>query len=411
MIFAHFADAHIGSWRDRKLSDINLACFMNAIDLCIERKVDFVLIAGDLFNTSLPAIDKLKLIVKKIRELKRKGIPLYIVPGSHDFSPSGKTMLDVLENAGLLVNVVKGSISDNKLKLRFTVDEKTGAKITGMLGKRGSLEKIYYDALDKESLEKENGFKIFVLHSAIDELKPEDLGAMDSSPLSYLPKGFDYYAGGHLHEKIEKHMADYGQMAYPGALFANNFAELEKDFGGGVYIYDDTKNRNDDKNDKLEYVNVNPHNILSLKIDCNLKDASEIKNVMHEQIRNKEIKDKIITLRFFGRLKGGKIGDIDYKSIFEMLYEKGAYVVLKNSSKVITPEFEEIMMHKENSYDIEKDIIKEHVGKIKFDFDGINEEEYINQLMKALDDEKQEGERVADFEERVMKNVDNKMRK
>ena len=34
-------------------------------------------------------------------------IEVYVIPGSHDFSPSGKTMLDVLENSGLVINVNK----------------------------------------------------------------------------------------------------------------------------------------------------------------------------------------------------------------------------------------------------------------------------------------------------------------
>ena len=79
----------------------------------------------------------LKSATVKLKELKDKGIPVYLIAGSHDFSPSGKTMLDVLEQAGLFVNVAKGFDVDGKLKLNFTVDSKTGVKITGLLGKKG----------------------------------------------------------------------------------------------------------------------------------------------------------------------------------------------------------------------------------------------------------------------------------
>ncbi|MDP6138772.1 MAG: DNA repair exonuclease, partial [Candidatus Woesearchaeota archaeon] len=147
MKFAHLADCHIGSWRDPKLKDISTIAFQKAIDKCMEENVDFILISGDLFNTSLPRIDNLKKVVSILKQLKDKNIPVYIIPGSHDYSPSGKTMLDVLEQAGLFVNVVKGEEIDGKLKLNFTIDKKTGAKITGMLGKRYSLEKEYYKNL------------------------------------------------------------------------------------------------------------------------------------------------------------------------------------------------------------------------------------------------------------------------
>ena len=147
MKFAHLADCHIGSWRDPKLRDISTKAFVKAINECIEEKVDFVLIAGDLFNTSLPALDNLKSATTKLKQLNDLGIPVYIVAGSHDFSPSGKTILDVLEEAGLLINVARGEDVEGRLKLNFTIDKKTGAKITGLLGRKGSLEKSYYESL------------------------------------------------------------------------------------------------------------------------------------------------------------------------------------------------------------------------------------------------------------------------
>src|SRR3989338_8866548 len=131
MKFAHIADCHIGSWRDPKLKDTSTIAFLRAIDLSIKENVDFIIIAGDLFNTSFPRLDNLKSVVGKLKKLKDLLIPVYIVPGSHDYSPSGKTILDVLEEAGLFINVFKGTAQNGKLKLNFTIDKKTGAKITG----------------------------------------------------------------------------------------------------------------------------------------------------------------------------------------------------------------------------------------------------------------------------------------
>src|SRR3989344_5029772 len=153
MKFAHMADCHIGSWRDPKLKDTSTSAFIKAVDKCIKEKVDFILIAGDLFNTSFPRLDNLKAVVSKLRQLKDLEITVYIVPGSHDYSHSGKTIHDVLEEAGLFVNVFKGSAENGKLKLNFTADRKTGAKITGILGKRGALEKSYYEKLILDNLE------------------------------------------------------------------------------------------------------------------------------------------------------------------------------------------------------------------------------------------------------------------
>src|SRR3990167_4960596 len=139
MKYAHLADLHLGSWKEAKMRDLSTKAFLTAIDQCLARNIDFILFAGDIFNTSLPSLDTLKIVTKKLKELKDKNIPLYVIAGSHDFSPSGKTMIDVLENAGILKNVCKGTVNPEtkQLQLSFTTDEKTNVKLTGILGRKG----------------------------------------------------------------------------------------------------------------------------------------------------------------------------------------------------------------------------------------------------------------------------------
>ena len=55
-----------------------------------------------------------------LKKLKDNEIECYIIPGSHDFSPSGKTMIDVFENSGLVINVMKTERTEDKLKLGAT---------------------------------------------------------------------------------------------------------------------------------------------------------------------------------------------------------------------------------------------------------------------------------------------------
>ena len=100
MKFAHMADCHLGGWRHPKMRELSFKYFEEAISRSIKKNVDFILISGDLFNTSLPGVDILKATVKKLKELRNNGIPVYIIAGSHDYSVSGKTFLEVLEKAG-----------------------------------------------------------------------------------------------------------------------------------------------------------------------------------------------------------------------------------------------------------------------------------------------------------------------
>ena len=397
MKFAHLADCHIGSWRDPKLKDTSTLAFIKAIDKCIQEKVDFILIAGDLFNTSFPRLDNLKTVVSKFKQLKKLGIPVYIVPGSHDYSPSGKTILDVLEEAGLFVNVFKGSVVERKLKLNFTVDKKTGAKITGMLGKRGALEKIYYERLVTEHLENEPGYKIFLFHSGIDELKPKEMENIISQPLSLLPKGFDYYAGGHMHIVDEKQIEGYGKIAYPGPLFPNSFSELEKLERGGFYLVEDGN---------LKWEPIQIYNVEKKDLNCDHLSPEDIKNEILNHFKNKELNNTIVLIRLHGTLENGKPSDIDFKEIFDFLYNKSAYFVMKSSHAVTSKEFEEIKTDARNVEDVESFLIKEHLGQIKLENLSLEkEEELIKSLMKTLSTEKQEGENVADFERRVKEEV------
>ncbi len=393
MKFAHMADCHIGSWRDPKLKDVSATVFQKAIDKCMEENVDFILIAGDLFNTSLPRIDNLKTVVTVLKQLKDKDIPVYIIPGSHDYSPSGKTMLDVLEQAGLFINVVKGEEIDGKLKLNFTIDKKTGAKITGMLGKRYSLEKQYYKNLILENLEQEQGYKIFMLHSGIDELKPEDMQNIITQPLSLLPKNFNYYAAGHMHIVKETKIDGYGLMAYPGPLFPNSFSELEKLETGGFYIVE---------NSILTWHPIQVYNIHKIIIDCNEKSPDQVYDEIIDQIKDKEFNNTIVLIRLFGSLASGKPHDIDFKDIFAQLYDKSAYFIMKNTNALTTKEFEEIKIDTSSTEDAEDAIIKEHLGQVKVtNMDIEKEEALIKEMMKILATEKQEGETNPDFEHRV----------
>jgi DNA repair exonuclease SbcCD nuclease subunit len=403
MRFAHMADCHIGSWREPKLNNISTDAFYKAVDISIKKGADFILISGDLFNTSLPGIDKLKLVVLKLKELKDLNIPVYIVAGSHDFSASGKTMLDVLESAGLLINVVKGRISNGKLKLNFTVDEKTKAKITGMIGKKGMLEKSFYEDLDRHHLESENGFKIFMFHTTITELKPEELEKIDSSPVSLLPKGFDYYAGGHVHEIIKKELPGYRNIIYPGPLFPNNFREIEKLKCGGFYFYD---------NGILTYEPVEIFPVYSVEIACSNKTPEEIELELSKRSEKEDFSNAIITIRLSGRIKSGKPSDIRLGDIIRAFYEKNAYFVMKNTAALISEEFEEIKVKEETVDETEKALISENSGQVKVSgMDNEYEKQLVMELMSAFNSEKKEGETKTDFEKRVNEETDRVMQR
>jgi len=387
MLFAHFSDCHVGGWKEEKLKELNMQCFKKAIAMVIERKVNFLLISGDLFNTALPQIDYIKECTGELKKLKDLGIPVYMIAGSHDFSPSGKTMLDVLEKAGLIINVMQFN-EDGTLK--FTQD-KTGAKITGMLGKKGGLEISDYETLNTKPLEDEEGFKIFMFHTAINEFKPEGLEDMAGADAATLPKNFQYYAGGHVHYIFQKAFGK-GVLTFPGALFPNNFKEMEEWQYGGVYFVDE--------NAQWEYVPVKIKDVVPFVIDVDGLSPEKATQKIIQEVRSKNTQDTIVTLRVRGELDG-KTSDVNFKEVFAQL--PSAYFVLKNTAKLSSKTSQDIRMKLGTVEEIEHEILKETISEIKIkDMNKENEEVFTQQLLQVLNKEKEDGEKVGDFEKRVL---------
>ncbi|MEK6937383.1 MAG: exonuclease SbcCD subunit D [Nanoarchaeota archaeon] len=397
MKFAHLSDCHIGGWREPKLRELGLETLKKVIEKCIEENVAFLLIAGDLFDTALPQTELIKETAQILKLLQEHDIPVYSIPGSHDFSPSGKTMIDVLEKAGLLINVVK---FDENNKLKFTVD-KTNIKITGLYGKRLGLEKFDYERLEKEHLEKEPGFKIFMFHTALEEFKPAEMEKMEAYSYKDLPKNFNYYAGGHVHYIFSIEKPNYGLITFPGPVFPNNFKELEELECGGFYIIDIENN-----NLKLRHIKIKLKEVLALKINVNNLGSYEAEDLIINQIKSHNIKGKILLLRIFGTLETGKPTNINFKRILNAANE--AFLVLKNTHRLSSKETESIEYEKYNSInEIEHDIISKNLGKFKFNIDEKEKEiQFIKEIMNLLDKEKNEGEKSMDFEKRILKDTE-----
>src|SRR3989344_1522434 len=104
--FAHMADVHLGGWKQQPLQDLNFSSFQKAIEVCILEKVDFIVISGDLFDNAFPSIDILKRTFSEFKKLNDAKIPCFFIAGSHDYSVSGNTFLEVLEHAGICKNAL-----------------------------------------------------------------------------------------------------------------------------------------------------------------------------------------------------------------------------------------------------------------------------------------------------------------
>lgn len=383
MKFAHLADCHLGGWKIPEMESLSEETFKKAIDVCIQQKVDFMLIAGDFFDTALPSIDTLKLAALKLKELKESGIRCYVIAGSHDFSASGKTFLDVLENAGLCKNV---SSKDEELSI---IEEKD-CIIAGVSGKKISLEQGMIKSLKIPELSSKKP-KILMLHTTIAGTETNEM--MKSIGASEIPAGFDYYALGHIHRPFRKEI-DGRLIVYPGPLYPNNFAELEELGSGGFVIATHENGRLN-----VERQDIIIRGIKAIETDAGGKSPEIVTSEILGSLRKEGIEGQIILLRVSGTLSRGKTSDVDFNEIKKECERRKAHAFLKNISKLESPEFKiDVKVEASSMEEIEKEVLSKN--RHAADFDSL-----LPELLKGFDMEKMDGETAGVFEERVMDEI------
>lgn len=374
--FAHISDVHLGGWRQQPMQDLNFESFRKAVEVCINSRLDFILFAGDIFDSAYPPIEILKETFAEFKKLKEARIPCYIIAGSHDYSVSGKTFLDVLEKAGFCKNVARIEEHEEKIVLNPVVHE--GVAIYGYPGKKSGLE---IQDLRKVKLNEAPGmFKIFMLHTTIDKAK----GGLpiDAIETDLLPKA-DYYALGHLHIDFK-----HENFIYPGPIFPNNFAELE-DLNHGSFYLVDTESAN-----PLEKVRLNLKEIV--KIELEIKNAQEGNSQIIQELEKHNLEDKIILLRIRGELEQGKNSDIKFSRIEEYTKNKNAYFLLKNTHDLKAKE-SDFEINIRNNENVEEETIKIYSEQNYSEFNDL-----IPHLMNSLCLEKQEDEKTEVFTNRVL---------
>lgn len=377
MKFAHLGDCHLGGWRIPALQQLNLSSFRKALEFCIKEKVDFILIAGDLLDSAYPPIEILKETFFELKKLKEAGIPCFIIAGSHDYSASGKTFLDVLEKAGFCKNVFKSEEKEGGIILNPEIYKEVA--VYGYPGKKAGVE---VSELRKIKLNDAPGFfKILALHTSIE-------GAVGSLPIEYVKESelpeVDYYALGHLH-------IDYanGKFVYSGPLFPNNLQELEELKCGRFYIVELAHGAMSYKKIQLNLKEVEV-------IDMEIKNALTASDLIIAELKKRELKDKILILKLSGKLAQGKTSNLNFNEIEKIAKEKGAFAILKSTSQLIAKDTEASLEIEISDMDkIEEAIIRNYTQE-KSQFSDL-----ILPLMNGLSMEKQEDEKSLVFQERL----------
>ena len=225
-----------------------------------------------------------------------------------------------------------------------------------------------------------------MLHTTINEVAMENMPSIDkiSLPLA------QYYALGHVHQV--RHLQDKNQhFVYPGPIFPNNFQELA-DLKCGSFQITEIDNKFKTYNIKLPLKEVV---FVELELDNGIEATEKIIN----EVDRYNLNDKILLLKLKGTLLSGKTGDINFTKIEEFVNKKQAFAYLRNISQLRTLE-SDISVNEsdfENIENIEKTIIEEFSSQNPNEFN-----KFLPQIMNSLSIEKNDDEKNAVFEERII---------
>ncbi len=198
--FVHTADLHLGSplasisgREDLVASQLARATFQgfeNIVDLCIQEKVDFLLISGDIYDSAERGIYEQLAFRKHLQRLSESGIPVYLAFGNHDPLEGWAAHIDWPKN----VHVMCG---DEPERVLFRGNDGREVAIVGVSYQTGET----YDNLATRFPPKEGDWPLTIgmLHCTLDA----GSGHEPYSPCSLkdlIKRGYDYWALGHIHK-------------------------------------------------------------------------------------------------------------------------------------------------------------------------------------------------------------------
>lgn len=240
MKILHLADLHIGKIIfEQSLLEDQEYMLNKIIEKIKEENIDVILIAGDVYDRSIPQAEAINLLDQflntLIKELKKK---VFIIAGNHDSKERLGFGNKIFENDGLYIT----SKYEGKIKKVELQDEYGKLNIYMLpfikpieVKKYFDDETLSYDETIKKIIEKENineaERNIILTHQFVTAIGEEvertesevlTLGGTDNVDISNYNK-FDYVAIGHVHrpQRIGRDTARYA-----GTMLKYSFSEV-----------------------------------------------------------------------------------------------------------------------------------------------------------------------------------------
>jgi DNA repair exonuclease SbcCD nuclease subunit len=217
--FLHIADIHLDSplkgleaHVDAPVEEIRGAtrrAFDNCIDLAIDEAVDFLLIAGDLYDVDWKDYNTGLFFANRMGKLHRAGIAVFIVSGNHDAANQITRTMPLPDNVTLFPAQKAQSIRLDSLGVIIHGRSYPSRAMTENLALQYPLRQPGY-------------FNIGLLHTSLtgrqghEEYAPCTVDDLHS-------RGYDYWALGHVHKR--EIVAEDPWIIFPGNIQGRHIRE------------------------------------------------------------------------------------------------------------------------------------------------------------------------------------------
>lgn len=367
MKFMHLADLHLGKTvNGHSMIEDQRFALKNIIELLTTENIKTLIIAGDIYQNSVPASDAINVFDWFITECKNLDITILIISGNHDSSDRLAFASNILGDSKIYISktydgeIEKVSLNDEYGPINFFLFpyikpqdvKKFYKEIDG--NSYSEAVKSVIDSIDINQEER----NVIISHQYIlnaDRSESEEIYAGEAEAVSsLLYDKFDYSALGHIHKK--QHFLN-GKVRYPGALL--KYASSESGYDKSITIVDIEEKGNLKVTErKIEYLKdmriIRGYfdKIIELsKVDSNKDDYLHIELLDQEDIfeglsRLREIYPNILTFRYINNRIGENNLDIikSYENdkspleLFEEFYNQRLGVELSESKKQLIKE-------------------------------------------------------------------------
>ncbi|ALC80607.1 MULTISPECIES: metallophosphoesterase family protein [Bacillus] len=288
LTFIHAADLHLDSpflgvsqlpeTIFKRLKESTFKSVINLIDICIAKKIDFLLLSGDLFDEANRSLKAQFFLRNQFIRLETAGIHVYVIYGNHDHLSGEWTPVEWPEN----VHVFSAEAVEEKSYYRGT---NRLASIYGSSYKKR--EQFDNQAADfKRSTDAK--YHIAMLHGTY-------AGEKEHNPYSpfllndLIQADMDYWALGHIHKR------QVISAEHPAAIYAGNLqARHQKETGEkGCYVVRLTEH-------EASYEFIPVADVLWLKLHVDVSDTNSVTE-LHGRIEEKfdsiRHKDRAVCVR------------------------------------------------------------------------------------------------------------------